>query len=88
MKTEDYGNHLESYGIDVSRGKEECERIFRTIFYGSEEERFYHTAGDDMGYMEDTGNHDARTKLTIDLNDHFYFVSDEMLLVPFWPDII
>lgn len=28
---------------------------FETIFYGSEEERFYHEAGADMGYMEDTG---------------------------------
>ena len=25
-------------------------------------ERFYHEAGDDMGYMEDTGNHDVRTE--------------------------
>lgn len=35
---------------------------FETIFYGSEEERFYHEAGADMGYMEDTGNHDVRTE--------------------------
>lgn len=32
------------------------------FFYGSEEERIYHPAGDDMGYLEDTGNHDARTE--------------------------
>ncbi len=31
-------------------------------FIGSEEERFYHEAGADMGYMEDTGNHDVRTE--------------------------
>ncbi|MDO4292652.1 MAG: glycosyl hydrolase family 8 [Eubacteriales bacterium] len=36
--------------------------IFQTLFYGSEEERIYHPVGDDMGYMEDTGNHDARTE--------------------------
>ena len=32
------------------------------FFYGSEEERIYHPVGDDMGYLEDTGNHDARTE--------------------------
>ncbi len=62
MKTTDYVNHLETYGIDAARGKEECERVFQTIFYGSEEERFYHEAGEDMGYLEDTGNNDARTE--------------------------
>lgn len=33
-----------------------------TFFYGSEEERIFHPVGDDMGYLEDTGNHDARTE--------------------------
>lgn len=32
------------------------------LFYGTEEERIYHPVGDDMGYLEDTGNHDARTE--------------------------
>ncbi|MCR5177957.1 MAG: xylanase [Lachnospiraceae bacterium] len=36
--------------------------IVNTFFFGSEEERIYHPAGDDMGYLEDTGNHDARTE--------------------------
>src|SRR5699024_12049775 len=34
----------------------------QTMFYGSEEERIYQPVGEDMGYMEDTGNHDARTE--------------------------
>lgn len=49
-------------------GKEQAEidrrlrEIVHTFFYGSEEERIYHEAGADMGYLEDTGNHDARTE--------------------------
>jgi len=62
MSTRNYENHLAAYGIDEAAGKKECERIFQTIFYGNEDERFYHEAGDDMGYLEDTGNHDARTE--------------------------
>ena len=38
------------------------ERIFQTLFYGNEDTRIYHPAGEDMGYMEDTGNHDVRTE--------------------------
>ena len=38
------------------------EQTFETIYYGKEEERFYHEVGDDMAYMEDTGNHDVRTE--------------------------
>ena len=32
------------------------------MFYGPEDERIYHPVGEDMGYIEDTGNHDARTE--------------------------
>lgn len=38
------------------------EEIWQTMFYGSEDERIYHPVGEDMGYIEDTGNHDARTE--------------------------
>lgn len=38
------------------------EEIFRTFFYGEPEERIYHSAEPDMGYLEDTGNHDVRTE--------------------------
>lgn len=44
---------------DIEHRKQE---IFQTLFYGSEEDRIYHTAGTDMGYIEDTGNHDVRTE--------------------------
>ena len=45
-----------------SVGMDMVYQTIETIFYGSEEERFYHEAGADMGYMEDTGNHDVRTE--------------------------
>lgn len=35
---------------------------YQTIFYGPEDERFYHEIGDDMAYFEDTGNNDARSE--------------------------
>lgn len=52
----------------LESGKSEMEiavrlqELWDTFFYGSEEERIYHPVGDDMGYLEDTGNHDARTE--------------------------
>ena len=52
--------------LDAGYSKEEIEKrkeeIFNTLFYGSGEERIYHPVGEDMGYIEDTGNHDARTE--------------------------
>lgn len=47
-------------------GKEEVEveqrlqKITEEFFYG--EESFYHESGEDMAYLEDTGNHDVRTE--------------------------
>ena len=32
------------------------------VFFYDEEERIYHEAGEDMGYLTDTGNNDARTE--------------------------
>ncbi|MCR5250800.1 MAG: xylanase [Lachnospiraceae bacterium] len=58
----EYRNYLKEYGVSDEAAKQRCEEIFRTLFYGSEDERIYHPAGEDMGYMEDTGNIDARTE--------------------------
>ena len=55
-------NYLSRFGISDEAAKARCEEIFNTIFYGSDEERFYTPVGDDLGYIEDTGNHDARTE--------------------------
>lgn len=51
--------------LEAGYTKEEIEKrvaeTFDEIFYG--ENRFFHTVGDgSMGYLEDTGNHDARTE--------------------------
>ena len=59
MKKE-YRNVLAEAGYpseEISRRLEEC---FQEIFYGPD--RFYHESGSDLGYLEDTGNHDARTE--------------------------
>ena len=59
MKT--YRNLFAEYGYDEKEIQERLENIFQTIFYGSDEERFYHEVGEDMGYLTDTGNNDVRT---------------------------
>ena len=52
-------NYLSKFGVSDQEASARCMEIFNTIFYGSDEERFYTPVGDDLGYMEDTGNHDA-----------------------------
>jgi len=60
--TKQYRNIFQEMGYTEEQIKQRVEDTFQTIFYGSDEERFYHTAGEDMGYLEDTGNHDVRTE--------------------------
>lgn len=57
-----YRNVFKECGYSEQEIEKRVKETFETIFYGSEEERFYHEAGADMGYMEDTGNHDVRTE--------------------------
>jgi len=57
-----YTNLFAEYGIPREEIDKKLKRIFTTFFYGSEEERIFHPVADDMGYLEDTGNHDARTE--------------------------
>ena len=57
-----YRNFFEEQGYNSEEITSRLEKIFQTIFYGPEDERFYHESGSDMGYMEDTGNHDVRTE--------------------------
>ena len=56
-----YNNYLDRFGVSNNEAVLRCNEIFNTIFYGKAEEKFYHVDGD-FGYMEDTGNHDARTE--------------------------
>ena len=62
VATGKYRNLFAECGIPQEEIEKRVEETFQTMFYGSEEERIFHLAGDDMGYMEDTGNHDARTE--------------------------
>lgn len=57
-----YRNLFAESGKTEEEINQRLEEIWNTFFYGSEEERIYHPVGDDMGYLEDTGNHDARTE--------------------------
>ena len=57
-----YRNVLKECGYDETAIGERLEQTFETIFYGTETQRFYHEAGGDMAYLEDTGNHDVRTE--------------------------
>ncbi|MDO4188039.1 MAG: glycosyl hydrolase family 8 [Lachnospiraceae bacterium] len=58
----EYKNVFEKIGYGKEVTDERLELIFETLFYGNEDERIYHEAGDDMGYMVDTGNIDVRTE--------------------------
>lgn len=62
FKTGIYRNAFADAGYSAVEIQKRKDEIFQTLFYGSGEERLYHPVGDDMGYMEDTGNHDARTE--------------------------
>jgi len=57
-----YRNVFAEHGYDEKEIEKRLNNIFNTLFYGTEDERIYHPAGDDMGYMVDTGNIDARTE--------------------------
>ena len=60
--TREYRNIFSEIGLTEEQVTDRINGIFNTMFYGSEDERLYHEAGDHMGYIEDTGNHDVRTE--------------------------
>ncbi len=57
-----YRNIFHELGHSKEQINDRLEQIWQTFFYGPEEERIYHPVGEDMGYLEDTGNHDVRTE--------------------------
>ncbi len=57
-----YRNILAEMGMTDAEIKNWIDNTFNTMFHGDEDVRIYHEAGDDMGYMVDTGNVDARTE--------------------------
>ena len=56
-----YRNLLKEVGKTDAEIEQRIAEVWNTFFY-DETERIYHEAGEDMGYLEDTGNHDARTE--------------------------
>lgn len=57
-----YRNVFSEIGKSDAEIEKKVKDAVNVFFYGSEEERIYHPVSDDMGYLEDTGNHDARTE--------------------------
>lgn len=62
FETGEYRNLFKLIGKSDEEISERINSIWNTFFYGSEEERIYHPVDPDMGYLEDTGNLDARTE--------------------------
>ena len=56
-----YRNVFREIGISAEDIEARLREIVYTFFY-DEEESLYHPVGDDMAYIEDTGNHDVRTE--------------------------
>ena len=57
-----YRNVFAEVGISEADVARRLEEIRQTWFYGTDEERVYFPVGDDMAYIMDTGNNDARTE--------------------------
>ena len=57
-----YRNVFMECGIPEEEIEKKVSDTFRTMFYGKEEERIYHEAGQDCGFLTDTGNNDVRTE--------------------------
>ncbi len=60
VKMSGYRNVFAEIGKSEAEIEAKLKNAVHDFFYG--EDRVYFTSGDDMGYMEDTGNHDARTE--------------------------
>ncbi|MBQ6106241.1 MAG: xylanase [Lachnospiraceae bacterium] len=60
-QTKKYRNVFAEIGKSEAEIEARLNEAFDTFFY-DEEERIFHPAGEDMGYLEDTGNNDARTE--------------------------
>ncbi len=56
-----YPNLLDEIGISDNHIEKKINETFETMFFDPEE-RIYFEKGDNMGYMLDTGNNDARTE--------------------------
>lgn len=59
---QNYRNVFEEIGYSKEEIEKRLWEIRDTYFYGGEDERVYYPVGDDMAYIMDTGNNDARTE--------------------------
>lgn len=62
LSEKSYRNCFAEIGISKNEIDTRLEEIRRFFFYGAEDERVYYPVGEDMGYICDTGNNDARTE--------------------------
>ena len=62
MQKQNYRNVFAEYGIPEADILKRLEEIRQTWFYGTDDERVYFPVGNDMAYIMDTGNNDARTE--------------------------
>ncbi len=60
--TGNYRNLFVEYGFSQDEIAAKLEDAWNKLFEGDEDTRIYYPAGDDMGYMLDTGNLDVRTE--------------------------
>ncbi len=60
LKKQDYRNVFEEVGKTKQEIDSRLKEVVDTFFYG--EDKVYFPVGEDMAYIEDTGNHDARTE--------------------------
>ena len=62
LQKKEYRNVFTEVGFSEAEVAKRLEEIRQTWFYGKEDERVYFPVGDDMAYIMDTGNNDARTE--------------------------
>lgn len=62
MNKKEYRNVFVEMGIDKAEVEKRLEEIKQFYFYGGEDKQVYFPVGEDMGYICDTGNNDARTE--------------------------
>ena len=62
LQKKTYRNVFSEVGIPETDIALRLEEIRRNWFYGDENTRVYYPVGDDMAYIMDTGNNDARTE--------------------------
>lgn len=60
--TKKYRNVFKELGFSEEEINKKVEAAFNEMFYGEEDKRIYHTSGEDMGYIVDTGSIDVRTE--------------------------